>query len=344
MKQMYYIGVDVSKHKVDIAVINVQREVLLEKEVNNNPVQLRRFIERFILKYKAKTEELLICCEHTGIYNRPIQVSCTALGVFLWEENALKIKKAASDMRGKSDKKDALRIAEYALRYEDQKYRYAPPGRVIVELDKLLKARDTIIGQITAMTNQLGESKAMDPIGYKTLHECYKAPIKALEKQLSEIEKKINDLIKKDPDVQKNVELLTSITGIGKQNALQFILHTNNFRDFESANHLACYAGVVPFPNQSGTVTKRERVSKMANQKLKKLLHMAALSCLRAEGELKDYFIRKVKEGKNKMLVINAIRNKLVHRIFAVIKRQTPYIKSWADAANTALNPEMTWN
>jgi transposase len=74
----------------------------------------------------------------------------------------------------------------------------------------------------------------------------------------------------------------------------------------------------VPFPNQSGVSIKRDRVSKLANQKLKKLLHMAAMSCIRAHGELKEYFIRKVKEGKNKMLVINAIRNKLVHRMFAV--------------------------
>ena len=63
----------------------------------------------------------------------------------------------------------------------------------------------------------------------------------------------------------------------------------------------------------------------MANQKLKKLIHLAAMAASRSNSDLKLYYIRKVKEGKNKMSVINAIRNKLIHRIWAVIQRQTPY-------------------
>ncbi|MBK6525459.1 MAG: IS110 family transposase [Crocinitomicaceae bacterium] len=69
---------------------------------------------------------------------------------------------------------------------------------------------------------------------------------------------------------------------------------------FANPKHLACYAGVAPFPNESGTVIKRARVSKLANMKLKTLLHMAAMSCIRAKGDLKEYYIRKVKEGKTK--------------------------------------------
>lgn len=120
---------------------------------------------------------------------------------------------------------------------------------------------------------------------------------------------------------------MKSIPGIGQISALQFIVATNNFKNFESAKHLACYAGVVPFQNKSGTIIKRERISKMANQKIKMLLHLAAMSACRSDLELKAYFIRKVKEGKNKMSVLNAIRNKLVHRIMAVVTRQTPYIR-----------------
>jgi transposase len=75
-----------------------------------------------------------------------------------------------------------------------------------------------------------------------------------------------------------------------------------------------------------GTIVKKHRVSKMANMKLKTLLHLAAMAAVRTKTELKQYYIRKVMDGKNKMSVINAVRNKLVHRIWAVIQRQTPYI------------------
>ena len=84
---------------------------------------------------------------------------------------------------------------------------------------------------------------------------------------------------------------------------------------------MACYAGVVPFSNESGTIKKRDRISPMANKTLKKLLHLAAMNAVRYNQELKEYYIRKVAEGKNKMSVLNAVRNKLVHRIYAVVKK-----------------------
>lgn len=59
---------------------------------------------------------------------------------------------------------------------------------------------------------------------------------------------------------------------------------------------------------------------------MKTIVHMAALSVIRLKGELRDYYLRKIAEGKNKMSVLNAVRNKLIHRICAVIARGTPYV------------------
>jgi len=325
MEQMYFIGVDVSKGKLDIAVINAQKEVLLEKVVVNRLSTIKNFFDKLKGKLDVQADDMLICCENTGIYNRPLQKVASLSGLFLWEESALKIKKAASDLRGKSDKKDAMRIAEYALRYQDLKRKYEEPSDENQQLSSYLKSRDTIILQLTGLKNQLSEAKAMDIVRYKQLLEFYRPLLKAGQIQLKKIDQQITDLIEKNESLKTNIQLLTSIPGIGKQNALQFILHTQNFTAFSSAKHLACYTGVVPFPNQSGVMAKRERISKLANQKLKKLIHLVAMASVRVKGELKDYFIRKVKEGKNKMLVLNAVRNKLIQRMFVVIKRQTPY-------------------
>jgi transposase len=325
MKQMYFIGVDVSKGKLDIAVINAQKEVLLEKVVANKLSTIKNFFDKLKRKLHVQADDMLICCENTGIYNRPLEQIANLSGLFLWEESALKIKKAASDLRGKSDKKDAMRIAEYALRYQDLKRKYEEPSNENQQLSSYLKSRDTIISQLTGLKNQLSEAKAMDIVRYKQLLEFYRPLIKAAQMQLKKIDQQITCVIENNESLKTNIQLLTSIPGIGKQNALQFILHTRNFTAFSSAKHLACYTGVVPFPNQSGIMSKRERISKLANQKLKKLIHLAAMASVRVNGELKDYFIRKVKEGKNKMLVLNAVRNKLIQRMFVVIKRQTPY-------------------
>jgi hypothetical protein len=83
---------------------------------------------------------------------------------------------------------------------------------------------------------------------------------------------------------------------------------------------------VVPFEHTSGTsVRGRNRVSHIANKSMKSLLHLAALSTLNTPGEIQDYYNRKITEGKNKMSIINAIRNKLILRIFACIKQNREY-------------------
>lgn len=65
----------------------------------------------------------------------------------------------------------------------------------------------------------------------------------------------------------------------------------------------------------------RPGVSQHARKRLKNLFHLAAMSAIRVKGELRNYYQRKVKEGKNKMLVLNAVRNKLIHRVYAVVGR-----------------------
>lgn len=331
MKQKYIIGVDISKSKIDCAIIDAHFNLEREREVANQDAKLRSFLKDALKSLKLQADELLVCCEHTGIYNAPLRRVCSELGIGLWEVQALKIKRASIDLRGKSDRKDALRIADYGVRYNDQQQLYVAPAANLKQLDALTKTRDTLVQQRVMINNQLSEAKSHDSTLYKLLFDNYKATLKTLDGSIKKTEKKIESLINQDEQMRKNKELLVSIPGVGPQLAHNFILSTNNFIDFTSAKQLACYAGVVPFENASGTIIKRPRVSKMANQKLKHLLHLTALCAIRGKGELQAYYIRKVQEGKNKMSVLNAIRNKIVHRIMAVITRQTPFIKSVED-------------
>lgn len=340
MKQTYFIGIDISKSKLDCAVINAQMELLIEKEIKSGDQHVKAFLNGILKQLKADVSEILVCCENTGIYGRPLERVCQALGIDLWVEQALKIKRASTDMRGKNDRKDAIRIAEYAARYQDKKVLYEEPSETVKELTQLIKVRETLIAQKVAIQNQLRESESHDKEAHKVLKEGFKSVLKSIVSSIAKTEEKIEQLSKKEASIAENLALIKSIPGIGNQSALSFIVATNNFKTFHSAKQLACYAGVVPFQNQSGTVIKRERVSKLANMKIKSLLHMAAMCACRFDQELKEYYIRKVKEGKNKMSVLNAIRNKLVHRIMAVIQRRTPYVKmnelSYQDRNNSA--------
>ena len=130
-------------------------------------------------------------------------------------------------------------------------------------------------------------------------------------------------------------ELLVSIDGIGEHIAINMIAVTGGFTRFQNARQFCSFAGLTPYRYDSGTsVRSKAKISKRANQTMKALLHIAAVSAAThmKEGEYKDYYERKTKEGKHVMCVLNVIRAKLVHRMFSVIKRDTEYTKEYKPA------------
>ena len=116
------------------------------------------------------------------------------------------------------------------------------------------------------------------------------------------------------------------IPGIGHITAIYLIGCTANFAGSPSGKQLACYAGVAPFEHSSGISIKgKTRIHRMANKELKKLLHLCALSAIQYKQELKTYYHRKKDEGKHSMAVLNAVRNKIILRVAAVVKSQMPF-------------------
>jgi transposase len=144
--------------------------------------------------------------------------------------------------------------------------------------------------------------------------------------KIKAIDKEIAMLLQQDEEMQQTTKLLSSIKGVGTIISAYMIVYTNNFKSFANARKFNCYIGVAPFDHQSGTSLRtRARVSHMANKQLKTLLTLAAFSAIRTDAELKEYYLRRVGEGKKKMDVINAVRSKIVARMFAVTRRQSPY-------------------
>jgi transposase len=112
------------------------------------------------------------------------------------------------------------------------------------------------------------------------------------------------------------------------------IVYTDCFTKFNDWRKFASYCGIAPFPYQSGSSVKgRTKVSHLANKKIKALINMCAISAIQHNPEMKQYYQRRLEIGKNKMSTINIIRNKLISRVFAVIKRQTPYVDTMKFAA-----------
>ena len=148
------------------------------------------------------------------------------------------------------------------------------------------------------------------------------------------IEEEMVKLIQSESSLKRNYELCTSVKGVGLILGASLLVCSNNFSKFKTWRQMASYAGTAPFPYESGSSIKRgKKVNEMANKRMKALLSNAAVSNIAHNPEMRLYYEKKVKEGKNKMLVQNNIKNKVLARVFAVVKRGTPYVNVMSYAA-----------
>lgn len=152
----------------------------------------------------------------------------------------------------------------------------------------------------------------------------------ALKEEQKAIDAQIDALIQGDARLSELFGWITSVPGVGPATATEILVSTNEMKVITSAKKMACHAGVAPFEYRSGTsIRGKTRVSHQARKRLKSLFHLGAMSAIRRKGELQDYYQRKVAEGKNKMLVLNAVRNKIIHRIYAAVERGEKYDKNY---------------
>lgn len=324
----FFIGIDISKRFFDVAIILNDRTASYVFE--NTKKGTNAFI-RLLRNQKIPLPDTLICMEHTGVYGRLIITKLVEKQAFFCVEMPVQIIKSIGMQRGKNDKVDAKRIAYYASKNHEELELYKPMPEVLEQVKILLKIRRKLVNTRADVNKYPNELELFSPKLGKLAKKNLKKINKNLCDEINRIESEIKKLILSDDKLNKTIGLVTSVTGIGQITALHLTVFTNFFTRYDNPKQLACYSGVVPFEYTSGSsIHRKSRIHPMANRTLKKHLHMAALAAINHDPDIKAYFERKVEEGKNKMLIVNNVRNKLVHRVCAVIKRQQPYVKNVA--------------
>jgi len=325
------LGIDVSKQTIDV-VLHVNGGY---SQFINSTTGYKAMLLWVKKKTGLNLVQVLICFEHTGLYSMP-------LAVFLNERNtsfsmvaALEIKRSLGIVRGKNDQIDAKRIAGYAYLRKEQLMAFELPSTNVLKLQKLISLRERMVNQRAGYMGSLREYRCMlKQKDYALLCSTFKKMIHYLSKQIGAIENEMKGLIAEDEKMGILYHLIVSVKGVGLILASNLLVVTNCFRSFADSRKFACYAGIAPFEKQSGTsLNAKSRVSHFANKKIKSLLNLSASSAIQADPELKAYYQRRVEMGKSKMSTLNIVRNKIVHRIFAVVKRGTPYVSLYKHAA-----------
>jgi transposase len=329
----YFIGVDVSKSTLDVAVLK-DGEFIEEVKIENQVVCIRTFLKGYIKEQGISCSQILVCMEHTGIYNYPILEVLLKMKIDVCVEPALQIKQSQGMTRGKNDTVDARRIAQYACKNHKELRLWKPQRAAIQKLRAMLTVRNRLIKAKIQLEVPLRESIGyMDPQLTKSLRASNKNALKGIAKDLKQVETLIHELVKADEKIIHLYKRATTVTGIGKITALNMIITTGEFELINESKKYACMVGVAPFEHSSGSsIRGRTRVSHLANMGMKRLLHLAAMAAIQSSGEMRDYYNRKVAQGKNKMSVINAVRNKLISRVFACVTKDRDYQKIYQNA------------
>lgn len=337
-KGKWYLGMDVSKLWVDLAVLpvfNHQKQSILTQRFDNTVQGMKKMGSWLKKQHVPFNEESLLVIENTGIYHRLVWQYCSDNNLPLHIGNAAHIKWSLGITRGKNDLIDSKRLCMYACKQADELKVTAALDPIILKLKDLMTIRQTVLLQKNSLQSQLKERKNFKTDqSHQILAEALAPAINGLKKSLKNIEAEIKLIVKSTEAIHQNYDLLISVPGIGHLTAVYLICCTANFAGGHSGKQIACYAGVVPFDHTSGKSIKgRNKVHKMANKTLKKMLHLCALTSKKNYPEFKEYYDRKKAEGKHPISILNAIKNKIILRAAAVIKHQKPYIDNYQKAA-----------
>lgn len=228
-------------------------------------------------------------------------------------------------IKNKTDAADSAVLALYGATQNPDSWQ--PPPAYVRELRALLARRDAIAEDLRREQNRAEKAAATGTPAL--VQQSIDQSIAFLSRELTQLERAIDEHIDRHPDLRDKRELLLSIPGVGRQVSghLTALLAGH---DFDRAEQLAAYLGLVPVAWEAGTsVRGRPHLSKAGPAHLRKLLYLPAVVAIRWNTHVKALYERMLERGKAKMAGIGAAMRKLAHLCFGVVRSGKPYDANW---------------
>ena len=319
---MTYVGIDVSKATFVVAYSSAKAGKT--KTFKNTTKGVHEFIQTL-----SVTEHHCVL-EATGNYSALLVYLLSKAGITVSLENPLKIKNFARVMLSvnKTDETDARLIALYGERMQPSPYKLRSKSILI------LKQKRTVLRQLKKQlvaTRNLKGSMEVLPLFDAKCKQTIEKTIIFLEKQIKGMEEELASLA--EDEYKKQMDLLTSIKGIGITLAAALIVATGGFTYFDNAKQLTRYLGLSPTYQLSGTsVHVKGHINRNGDPGLRSQLYVAAFSSLRCNTECKACFDRLRSNGKPGKVAVVAVANKLIRQAFAVVTQGKPYVDGFKSA------------
>lgn len=302
--------------KFDVSYVDENGKEMTKK-VKNDLGSISKFLH-------TVPEEAVLCAEHTGVYGDLLVFLSKQVGIKIALSSGYNIKHSLGMTKGKSDPIDSTRIREYGERFYDKLVFNEQDKEEMIELKSLYTLRSQLVRarKVLRTGEHSCSKKTMQSIIEKRHRDT---ALDSLDAEINAIEAEMDAIIKTNSELNENYRLATSVKGIGPIIATDLIIKTGNFKTIDTAQKAASYAGVCPFPNESGKMKGKPKTSMFADRKLKTLLYMAAKTIVKHNKEYRLYYQRKQMEGKHHFLIMNNVSNKMLRTIYSVIKSKIPY-------------------
>lgn len=327
MEETFFWGVDVSMDWVDVAIRDGHGRKW-SFQVENSPKAITAMVKARAKEMQASLGQCLFCLENTGAFRNHLLGALGKLGVRVYMVPALHIKRSMGMVRGKNDRVDAERIALFLARTHGDLTPWEPSREVIEQLKYMMTKRDHLVRMRGGLVTASKEARRFHPKKRRGICDAIEREVNnTLNAQIKRIDRAIAHLIDQDQNLAMLNERIRSVPGVGPVSAAHFLAVTDEFKRFDlNPKKFSCYAGAAPFDHSSGkSIRGQTRVCHMANKTSKRLLHLCALRAVRIPGDHQNYYQRKLAEKKHPMSVLNAVRNKIIHRVFAVVRDQRLY-------------------
>lgn len=303
LKNNTFIGIDVSKYKLDIFNSKTGEFV----EIDNTKAAIRKYIRALEL-----SEDLYIIIDLTGGYEALCVNEFYVKGYNIIRAEGRKVKAFARALgiSAKTDKIDANILAQYGEKCFNTLRLYQPYNNQI----KKLVMRLSDIKQLL----QQEKNRLKAPDNMQIVTRSIKQLINIYEKEIAKLENEIEIIIENDEELRKKYKLLLEQKGIGKKVAY-ILLGLLPELGYLNRREIAALAGVAPFARDSGTINGYRRTG-TGRVDVKKALFIAALVAIKYDEKMNLFYTNLTSRGKKKMVAVTATMRKIIITLNAKIK------------------------
>jgi transposase len=311
----HIVAFDVAKHSLSVHILPGDER----QAIPNKPKAIRKLLLAQ-LRRNAKLDlgPLLVVCEATGGYERPLLEICVELGIAAHKAHGSRVRYFAKykGLLAKTDPIDARVLALFGLQTEDLRL-YAPPAPEVQALIALKARRDQVQAMLLAETNRLDHAR------HASVSRSLKEHIAILRRALAALEADIAAHIKASETLARKAKLMRTLTSIGQATATALLAYMPELGAVPNgrAAHLA---GLAPIDDQSGK-SKLPSHIEAGRAAIRKALYMPALTAIRRNPILKDFADRLRRQGKPPKVVITAVMRKLIVTLNAILRSGKPW-------------------